>query len=174
MELDPLLHRTSSLSEIYSTPSQVVHAADHISQWIKENIDNPVLIGPDIESEQWVSSVAKNAGAPFMILSKTRHGDRDVKISVPHVREFKDHTPVFVDDIISTACTMIETVSHLNKAGMKPPICMGVHAVFAGNAYRELLASGINRIVTCNTIPHESNGINVNELYRDFLLQKVL
>ena len=36
---------------------------------------------------------------------------------------------------------MIETVTHLKNAGMKPPVCIGVHAVFSGNAFEELKKS---------------------------------
>lgn len=171
--VDPHLHRRSELSEIYTTPSRVVHAADHISRWIEENIEEPVLIGPDSESEQWVSKVAHKAHAPFMVLEKIRYGDRDVEVSVPQLERYKGHTPVLVDDIISTARTMIETVGHLQKAGMQPPICIGVHAVFAGKAYQQLKDSGVKQIVTCNTIPHPSNGINLSDLYKDFLQEKV-
>lgn len=162
--IDPHLHRRSSLNEVYSVPSTVEHAADHISNWIKEHIENPVLIGPDSESEQWVSEVSKNAEAPFIVLQKIRHGDKNVEVSVPDVENYQNHTPVLVDDIISTARTMIETVQHLKKAGMRPPVCIGVHAVFAGDAYQQLQASGVESIVTCNTIGHESNAIDISEL----------
>ena len=162
--VDPHLHRRSSLSEVYQIPNRVIHAALHISQWVKANIEKPVLIGPDNESVQWVSEVAKNAGAPFTILQKIRHGDRDVEVSIPDVENYKDHTPVLVDDIISTARTMIETVNHLKKAGMKPPVCIGVHAVFAGNAYEELMKSGAAMVVTCNTIPHKTNKIDLSDI----------
>lgn len=167
--VDPHLHRISNLNEIYSIPTKVVHAANHISQWILENVASPLLIGPDIESEQWVSMVAKNAHAPFIILSKKRRGDSEVKISIPKVKSFLHYTPVLVDDIISTARTMIETVGHLKNAGMKPPICIGVHAIFANQAFQKLLDSGIAKVVTCNTIPHESNAIDLSDLYLDFL-----
>ena len=162
--VDPHLHRISSLEEVYDIPNKVVRAADAISEWIIENIENPVLIGPDSESEQWVSEVAKNAGAPFMVLQKVRHGDREVEVSVPEVGRYKDHTPVLVDDIISTARTMIETVEHLKITGMKPPICIGIHAVFSGNAYQELMDTGVNNIVTCNTIPHPSNAMDLSNV----------
>lgn len=162
--VDPHLHRRSSLSEIYSISSKVMHAANHISDWIKINVENPVLVGPDSESEQWVSEVAKNAEAPFMVLEKIRHGDKDVEVSVPNVENYKNHTPVLVDDIISSARTMIETVQHLNKAGMNPPICIGIHGVFGGNAYQELQKSGVADIVTCNTIPHLSNKIDISDI----------
>ncbi|MHB1278248.1 MAG: ribose-phosphate pyrophosphokinase [Bacteroidia bacterium] len=167
--VDPHLHRYGSLSEIYKVPTTVVRAADEISKWIKSNIHNPVLIGPDSESEQWVSEVANNAGAPYIVLTKIRYGDRNVEVSIPEVDKYKNHTPVLVDDIISTARTMIETVGHLKNAGMNPPICIGVHAVFAGNAYNDLLGAGAQKVITCNTIPHESNGIDISGLFQSAL-----
>ncbi len=162
--IDPHLHRRHSMSEIYSIPCKVIHASSLISAYISENITNPLFIGPDAESEQWVTEVAKNASAPFIVLEKTRLGDRDVKVTVPQIEKFKNHTPVLVDDIISTARTMIETVGHLKNAGMKAPVCIGVHAVFAGNAFEELKKSGVDKIITCNTIPHFSNGIDISAL----------
>lgn len=163
--VDPHLHRHKSLSEIYTIPSLALNAAGYISKWIKEQVHRPVLIGPDSESEQWVAKVATDAGAPYIVLHKTRRGDRDVEVSVPYVEQYKEHIPVLVDDIVSTARTMIETVTHLKKAGMKAPICIGIHAIFAGNAYNELLDSGVERIVTCNTVFHESNGIDISDLF---------
>lgn len=162
--IDPHLHRRKSLSEIYTIPTKVAHEANHFLAWIKYNIATPILIGPDGESEQWVSEVAKNANAPYMILTKIRHGDRNVEVSIPHFDLYKDYTPVLVDDIISTGRTMIETIAHLKTAGMKPPICIGVHAVFAGNAFQEIKDSGAKDIITCNTIPHESNRIDISDL----------
>ncbi len=162
--VDPHLHRRSSLSEIYTIPSKVIHAANRISLWIQNNIKNPVLVGPDRESEQWVSEIAKNAEAPFIILEKIRHGDKNVEISIPQVKEYKNHTPVLIDDIISTAQTMIETVNHLKRVGMQNPVCIGIHAVFVDNAYQRLKDAGTANIVTCDTIFHESNKIEITDL----------
>lgn len=162
--IDPHLHRIKSLSEVYHIPNAVIHAANEISKWIKANVKNPVLIGPDAESKQWVLAVAKRAEAPFIVLKKIRHGDNNVEISIPEVVHFKNTTPVLVDDIISTAHTMMETIRHLKKAGMKPPVCIGIHAVFAGNAYKQLLDCEVDKVVTCNTIPHPSNAIDLSNV----------
>lgn len=164
--VDPHLHRRGSLSEIYSIPAAALHAAPAISSWIKDTIKKPVLIGPDSESEQWVAAVADDIGAPFVVLEKTRHGDREVEVSVPQVERWRGHTLVLVDDIISTARTMIETVGHLKVAGLAPPVCIGVHAVFADDAYEALHAEA-GQIATCNTIPHASNAIDLTELLAD-------
>lgn len=162
--VDPHLHRRNSMAEIYSIPCYTLHAADLISEYIRNEIKKPLLIGPDSESEQWVSKVAAKANAPFIILEKKRTGDKHVKISIPHTEKFKDHLPVLVDDIISTARTMIETIKHINHSGMKAPVCIGVHPVFAGNSYEDLKNSGVSQIVTCNTIEHKSNGIDISRL----------
>ena len=165
--VDPHLHRRSSLEEIYKVPCTTLHAAHLIARWIKEEVEKPLLIGPDSESEQWVADVAREADAPWLVLKKVRMGDRDVRVSVPDVERWLDRTPVLVDDIISTARTMIETVGHLVRAGLRSPVCVGVHAVFAGSAYVDLRAAGAGQIVTCNTIPHESNRIDVCPLFAE-------
>lgn len=167
--IDPHLHRHKSLEEIYSINCHVLHAADLIASWIKDNVPKPLLIGPDEESKQWVASIASKIDAPFVILNKIRHGDKDVEISAPQIKQYQDFTPILIDDIISTARTIIGTVNHLKNLKTKPPICIGIHAIFAGNAYVDLQNSGVEKIVTCNTIKHVSNKINVSDLIVDHL-----
>lgn len=160
--VDPHLHRYRSLDEIYTIPTRVLSAAPLLALWLREHLTDFILIGPDSESEQWVSQVAQMAGAPFIILHKDRHGDRDVTVSTPDVERWRHYTPVLVDDIISSARTMIETMTHLKAAGMKPPVCIGVHGVFAPGAYEALAATGAARIITSTTVPHHSNDIDVS------------
>jgi ribose-phosphate pyrophosphokinase len=167
--VDPHLHRRKSMNEVYTAPCKVLHASRAISMWIKNSVANAVLIGPDSESEQWVSQVAKEADAPYFILNKERHGDRSVEISFPETSSFRELTPVLVDDIISTAHTMIATVRRLLELGFKKPVCIGVHAIFADNSFRELQDAGVAQIVTCNTISHSSNGIDLSPLILEAL-----
>jgi len=162
--IDPHLHRYESMSEIYDFPFKVLHASEVVAEWIKIHIKKPVLIGPDSESAQWVSKVAEKAGAPFIVLEKVRTGDREVEISVPDVEKYKTHTPVLVDDIISTARTMIGTVEHLKEAGMGKIVCIGIHAIFAGDGYEALKNAKVCDIITCNTIHHKTNRIDVSDI----------
>jgi ribose-phosphate pyrophosphokinase len=167
--VDPHLHRLRSLSEIYSIPTEVVHAAPLISGWVRDNIKSPVLVGPDRESTQWVEEVAVGAGAPFIVLEKIRRGDREVEVSVPEVDRWRDFTPVLVDDIISSGRTMIETIVRLRQAGLAPPVCIGIHAIFADQAYDDLQKAGAARVATCNTIAHPSNAIDLSGLLAEGL-----
>ena len=157
--VDPHLHRIADLSEVYAIRTRVARAAAPVARWVSAEVRLPLLVGPDEESAQWVSAVAALAGAPFLVLHKTRHGDRSVEVSIPEVARWHDHTPVLIDDIVSTARTMIETTGHLRRAGMAAPVCVAVHAVFAQGALEALHAAGAARIVSCDTIAHPSNRI---------------
>lgn len=159
--VDPHLHRYPSLDAVYGIASRIVPAAPHIASWIQRFVQRPILVGPDSESEQWVRAVADLAGAPSIVLKKVRHGDRDVTVSVPDVARWQEHTPVLVDDIISTGRTMIETVGHLRRSGMAAPVCVGVHAVFADAAVGSLLHAGAERVVTSSTIPRDTSVIDL-------------
>jgi ribose-phosphate pyrophosphokinase len=94
-------------------------------------------------------------------LQKVRRGDHQVEVSLPDIDKLRGKTPVLVDDIISTARTMIAATKHVVSAGLSRPLCVGVHAVFASSAYEDLLGSGAERVITCNTIPHPTNSIDV-------------
>ncbi len=160
--VDPHLHRMKSLDEAYSVPTRVVHAAPFIADWIQSNIQRPVVMGPDSESAQWVSEVARRANAPYQVLQKSRAGDYDVEVSAPEADKLRDHTPVLVDDIISSGATMVAAIERIKARGLAAPVCVGVHGIFAGDGYDRLVAAGAQRLVTTNAIPHESNGIDVS------------
>ena len=161
--IDPHLHRLSALDQIYGIPTRTLHAAPLIARWINDNVAQPLLIGPDVESEQWVAAIAAECHAPQIVLEKVRRGDRDVQISLPDVGSWRDHTAVLIDDIISSARTMIAAISQLRNQVSNPAVCVGVHGVFGPGAYEDLKAVS-SRIVTTNTIPHETNAIDVTPL----------
>ena len=167
--VDPHLHRHKSLDEIYSITSRVVHAAPLLADWIAANERAALVIGPDVESEQWVSEVATRAKVPHRVLRKERRGDRDVEISVPDLDEFRGRTPVLVDDIVSSGRTMIETARHLRDQGMSPPICIGVHALLSTDALAALREVS-RAVVSTNSVPHETNGIDVSGLLVDAVM----
>jgi len=164
--LDPHLHRHSSLDKLYAIPTTTLHAAPSIAEWIRDNIKNPLIIGPDQESKQWVQAIAQQAKVPFITAKKVRHSDTNVTITLPDLTRYKEETPVLVDDIISTATTMIETIKTMEA---RRPICIGIHAIFANNAYSELTKAGAAQIVTTNALAHETNKIDITPLFANAL-----
>ena len=159
--VDPHLHRVKSLDEIYNVPTAVVPAAPAIASWIGRHLNRPLLIGPDEESGQWVAQVAALAGCPSTTLRKERRGDREVSLSVPDLAPWRGCTPVLLDDIASTARTMIAAVARVREAGLAEPVCIAVHPLFAGDAYVELRAAGVADVVCTDTIAHPASRIGM-------------
>lgn len=159
--VDPHLHRNPSLDVLFRTPATCVSAATAVADWIRSQVERPLLLGPDSESEQWVARIAALADAPFQVLSKVRRGDRDVEISRPSADVMGGHTPVLVDDIVSSGHTLIQTLHQLRALGLPPALCVAIHAVFADGALEGLRSAGPGAIVTTNTIAHSTNTISV-------------
>ena len=159
--VDPHLHRIPRLDALYRIPSAHVRAAPTVAQWIAAEVPDAMLIGPDIESAQWVADIAAQAGVPYQVLHKQRRGDRDVCVSLPDGAAAEGRTPVLVDDIVSSGHTILETLVHLARLHLPPPVLVAIHPVFAGDAYARLLGAGLARIASTDTIAHASNAIPI-------------
>lgn len=162
--VDPHLHRYASLDEIYSLESRVLEAAPALADWIAREVNDPVLIGPDGESEQWVSAVAALRDLPSRVFAKKRHGDRDVTLELPDLDGLAEHTPVLIDDIISSGTTMAEAARHLREAGMRAPLAVGVHGLFGERARETLSGAGLARIVCTNSVDVPESRIDLTPL----------
>lgn len=158
---DPHLHRIHSLSDLFRIPAHRIETAPLLAKWIAANVPDAVLLGPDSESRQWVAQVARLADRPFEVLEKRRSGDRNVEVSVPHSDALLAGTPVILDDIASSGRTLIQTIERLRATKSRPPVCLVIHAVFAGNALADILAAGAARVVTTDSIPHVTNAISL-------------
>ncbi len=161
--VDPHLHRWRSLDQIYTLRAQVVPAAPQVARWLREHVPHPLLVGPDEESAQWVAEVARLAEAPHLVMTKTRRGDRDVSVMMDAPPDAAGRTPVLVDDIISTGHTLMAAAQALREAGLGAPVCVGVHALFDEAAHARMLAGGIARVVTCDSIAHPTNAIALGD-----------
>ncbi|HVT63302.1 MAG TPA: ribose-phosphate diphosphokinase, partial [Legionellaceae bacterium] len=160
--IDPHLHRIHCLSNIYSIPVVTLHAKKEIAQWIKANIKSPFLIGPDSESEQWVSEIAEQIKAPYIVCHKNRLSDHEVKIDIPSFSG-ANQTLILMDDIISTGSSMIAILKQLSLQGHKG-ICLAIHALFNKTTKDQLFAAGAIALITCNTISDHTNKIDTMDL----------
>lgn len=156
--VDPHLHRYPTLSALYTIPADTLHAAPLLANWIADQVEHPLVIGPDEESEQWVAAIAQRIGAPHTVLRKIRHGDRNVEIELSDLSAWRGRQPVLVDDIASSGHTLIEAARLLAQQGFAPPVVAVVHAIFAEDAYQQLTPL-CSRIVSTDAVRHDSNAI---------------
>lgn len=161
--VDPHLHRWHSLDQIYGIPSRVVHGAALLGEWLRGQ-SGLLLVGPDAESEQWVSAIAAQSGHPFVVGSKQRLGDRNVVISLPDLAPWRGHTAYIIDDVISSGHTVLRCIEALQAQGLQRIACACVHGLFADGVDRRLLESGLEVLASTNTIPHPTNRLDISPL----------
>lgn len=156
--VDPHLHRHRALSDIYTIRAEALQSAPLLADWIGTHVEKPLVIGPDEESAQWAGAIAARIGAPHVVLRKVRHGDREVEITLPDLERWRGHQPVLVDDIASSGRTLAVAARELSRRGLARPVCVVVHALFAGDAF-ETLAPLCARIVSTDSVAHPTNAI---------------
>ena len=166
--IDPHLHRKDSLSEIFKIKSAKITANDLMAEYIRKNIKNPVLIGPDSESYKWARSVAEKIGAESRILAKKRFSSYHVEVKLNKKIDLRNRNAVIVDDIVSTGHTIIGASKLLRKLGAKNVYCICVHGIFTGDALEKLRKEKINMVST-NTIPNPAAKIDVGGIIADYL-----
>ncbi len=160
--VDPHLHRVRDLSEIYSINTKVVSAANNIARLLEAQKD-VILVGPDEESEQWVSEIAQLSGHPFVVAKKERHGDKKVQITIPDIAK-QYSTAVIVDDVISSGMTIIECAHLLKQQGIPKVTCVATHGIFADDALEQIYRSGVEEVVTSDTIINPVCGVDVADI----------
>jgi ribose-phosphate pyrophosphokinase len=167
--VDPHLHRLGSLDQIYTVRTKVVAAAPAIAEWLAREVPRPFLVGPDSESEQWVADVARRMGAPYVVMTKERRGDRDVQVRMPPGANCAGRVPVLLDDIASSGHTLASAARVVREAGWGQPLCIAVHALLDQNGMDVLHRAGIPRVVSCDTVPHATNAIALGPLLAEGL-----
>ncbi len=160
--VDPHLHRVSSLTEVFpGHEADALSAAALIGETVAGDaaLKGAVLVGPDGESRQWVAQAAAASGQDFIVATKERFGDRDVRVSLPDATLAAGRPAVIIDDLISSGATMQACARLLRDAGATRVEAMAVHAVCSTNDLARLREAGISRVRSCDSIIHETNAI---------------
>jgi len=155
--LEPHLHRIRRLGEVFACESVALGAAPLLADWCRALGPETLVVGPDVESAPWARAIARAAELPFVVGAKRRSGDRRVRVVLPPLPDAR--RAVLVDDIASTGETLAAAARALRAAGIREVEAAVVHAIFARGAATTLRRAGIDRVVSCDTVVHPSNGI---------------
>ncbi len=157
--VDPHLHRAHRLQEAVPVRRAVaLSAAPAMTARLATRGDNPLLLGPDEESEQWVRAIAAPGGLAYGVARKQRIGDREVRVELPDM-PFAGRDVVLVDDVVSTGHTLAEATRLLMARGAASVAVLVTHALFVDAALQRLHDAGVRDVCSTDSVRHGSNKI---------------
>ncbi len=174
LTVDAHLHRVHTLSQAVQAGTAInLTAAPLMAEFLQEQIENPYLLGPDVESEQWVKAIAAHQKLEYGVAQKERQGDRAVSISLP-ASPGKNRNIVLIDDVASTGRTLLETTRALEEYSPTSISVLVTHALFVDHSDELLRQAGVSNLWSCDSIPHSSNCIELGGMLAAILVKQVL
>jgi ribose-phosphate pyrophosphokinase len=166
--VDAHLHRTDSITSVFpGIEADDLSAMPAIADALRAaGFDrDSVVVGPDSESQAWVSALAGRLGTACAVAQKTRHGDRSVDMTFADPKLVAGRPVLLIDDIVSSGGTLIACAKALVAAGATTIDAVITHALFAPELTRDFLQAGIRSIRSSHSVPHPTNAIVLDEIF---------
>jgi ribose-phosphate pyrophosphokinase len=169
--VDSHLHRIHRLKDAVPVePAINLSATTVMSAFLGKQLDNPFLVGPDEESEQWVAAIARDRDFDYCVARKQRSGDQQVHVSLPKAA-YRNRHIVLVDDVASTGRTLEEAALALSLYKPASISVLVTHALFVGDAQARLHQAGVSHIWSTDAIPHTSKVLHHDQLLAEALVE---
>ena len=118
----------------------------------KKNIEDLVVVSPDLGSVTRARSFAEILNAPLAIIDK-RRPKANVSEVMNIIGDIEGKNVIIIDDMIDTAGTLTNGAEALMKFGAKEVYACCTHPVLSGPAIDRLEKSCIKEVVVLDTIP---------------------
>lgn len=122
----------------------------------KKKIKNLVVVSPDVGGIKMARAYAKRINASLAIVDKRRVDDKETEV-MNILGEVKGKNVVLVDDMITTAGSLVEAAQALKDAGAKDIYAAVTHPVLSGPAVERIKNSALKEVLVTNTIPVDAS-----------------
>ena len=137
------------VDHLYAMPVFAAH-------YKKKNLNEPVVVAPDVGSAKMARGFAKRLNATLAIIDKRRPA-ANVSEVVNVVGEVTGRDCILVDDMIDTAGTVTEAAKALKALGAMDIYICASHALLSGPARQRLTDAPIKEVAVTDTIQVPEN-----------------
>ncbi len=144
---------SAQIQGFFDVHSDHLFAAPVMLEYIRSRkLDKLTILSPDLGSTKMGMAFAKRLNADLAIVDKRRSGkDRTEVLHI--IGEVKGQNVVMLDDMISTASTLVNAAEEVRKRGANKILACATHPVFADNACKNIMNSPIEEVIVTNSLP---------------------
>ena len=113
-----------------------------------------VIASPDVGGAKRANSYAKYFNAPLVLCHKHRL-QANVVESMTIIGDVKDKDVILIDDMVDTAGTICKAATLMKDNGARSVRAYISHAVMSDPASERVMASGLDELVTSDSIPFD-------------------
>ena len=136
----------------FDIPVDHLYAAPVITSYFRSlELDDLVVVAPDVGSAKMARGTARRLDATFAIIDK-RRPKANVSEVLNVVGEVEGMTCLLIDDMVDTAGTLANAVMALRERGAKTVYAAATHPLLSGEAVARLSNAPIEEMVVTNTI----------------------
>ncbi|AOY75503.1 ribose-phosphate diphosphokinase [Clostridium formicaceticum] len=119
--------------------------------FIKKNIQDLIVVSPDLGSVTRARNFANHLDAPIAIIDK-RRPKANVSEVMNIIGEVEGKNVILIDDMIDTAGTIVQAANALKEFGAKDVYAACTHPLLSGPAIERIQNSQIKELITTNSI----------------------
>ncbi len=137
----------------FDIPVDHLHATPVLTKWFRSlKLSNRVFVSPDVGNVKRAQIYANLLGGEICIIDKRRKSGSSTEVK--HIiGDVEGKNVLMVDDMITTAGTVVEACKVLKAHGVNEIYVAATHAVFAPPAMERLADAPITKIAVTDTIP---------------------
>lgn len=143
----------------FDIPVDHLYARPVIVNYLRQkNLENPVVVSPDVGSAKMALGFCKALGTNDMaIIEKRRKSGSEIEHGFV-IGSIEGKDVIIVDDMISTAGSMVSAIDIARKNGAKSVTVAVSHGLFVDPAWKRLAGAAPVEIITTDTVPqHPEN-----------------
>ena len=147
---------TEQVEGFFDVPVTTLHAQEVFLRSLKDHrhndfTDHCIIVAPDVGGLQMAERYAKSLKMDLVLMKKERTNAFDVQVEL--VGKVEGKNVLIVDDICSTAGTLVAAAELCHRSGAKQIRAMITHGIFVKGALEKIDASPLDSLSITDTLP---------------------
>lgn len=144
----------SQIQGFFDIPTDHLYSARVFNRFfIRRNMQNMVVVSPDVGSTKVARAFAEKLNASLAIIDKRRPKANKAEV-MNIIGEVRGKNVIIRDDMVDTAGTLVKAAEAIAQEGAQSIVACCAHGILSGDSVKNIQNSSIEQIYITDTIDH--------------------